>query len=403
MERIADSDCLVKFELRDRGGIKLKLKSKVESMYGESIKDLVSEMLGFFDIKNAWLEIEDEGAFPWVLKARIEVAIKKYFSEHSKERLEEKEFLSPIQYSYQVKRDKFRRSRLYVPGNQPRLIINSGLYRPDGVILDLEDSVPPVEKYSTRFLVRNALREVDFFGAERMVRINQLPLGLEDLKFVVPHGVHTILIPKCENAKTVKIIDSKIRELQAQYKVENEVYLMPIVESALGVINAYKIATASPSVVALTIGLEDFTADICAERTLEGRESFLARLEIVLAARAAGVQPIDSVFSDVADIEGLKKSVLDSKSLGFEGMGCIHPNQISIIHENFAPFPKEIERAKRICLALEEAEKKGLGVVALGSKMIDPPVVKRAMRIIDLAIKNEQIPANWREMKGNES
>ena len=160
---------------------------------------------------------------------------------------------------------------------------------------------------------------------------------------------------------------------------------MPIIESSLGCFNAYEIASASPNIIALTIGLEDYTADIGAQRTKEGKESFWARSIIVNAARAAGVQPIDTVFSDVADMEGLRESVLEAKGLGFEGKGCIHPRQIPVIHETFSPTPEELEKAKKIVTAFKEAEEKGLGVVSLGSKMIDPPVVKRAQKIVDQA------------------
>ena len=163
------------------------------------------------------------------------------------------------------------------------------------------------------------------------------------------------------------------------------VYLMPIIESALGVIRAYEIATASDNVVALTIGLEDYTADIGTARTTEGRESFWARSQVVNAARAAGVQPIDSVFSDVSDMNALRESVLEAKALGFDGKGCIHPRQIAAIHEAFAPTAAELDKARKIVAAFEEAEAEGLGVVSLGSKMIDPPVVKRAQRVVRLA------------------
>ncbi len=373
------SDCFVKLKITKKGGIKIDLKSKVESMYGKSIRNTAKKMMNFFGIENADIYIEDAGTFPFVLTARIEAAIKKCFPK------KQEEFLGKLlpQNLYSVKRDRFRRSRLYVPGDQPRLIINAGLYKPDAIILDLEDSVAPSEKESARFIVRNALREVDFLGAERMVRINQLPMGLHDLGFVVPHNVHTILIPKCENSDQVKEVDERISEFRIQNS-EFRIFLMPIIESALGVINAYEIATASKNIVALTIGLEDYTADIGTQRTSEGTESFWARSQVVNAARAAGIQPIDSVFSDVADEEGLKNSVLEAKSLGFEGKGCIHPGQIKIIHTNFAPTEKEIEKAKRIVLALEDAQKKGTGVVSLGSKMIDPPVVKRAQNILRL-------------------
>ncbi|MCX8009747.1 MAG: CoA ester lyase, partial [Ignavibacteria bacterium] len=286
---------------------------------------------------------------------------------------------------------------LYLPGNEPKFFINAGLHQPDAVILDLEDSVPPSEKDSAQLLVRNALRSVDFYGAERMVRINQLPRGLEDLKYIIPHNVHVILIPKCESAEQVIEVDTEVNRLKDELKIENEVYYMPIIESALGVIKSYEIASASKNNCALAIGLEDYTADIGTQRTNEGRESFFARSMVINAAKSCGIQPIDTVFSDVNDMEGLRQSVLEAKSLGFEGKGCIHPRQIKVIHEAFAPTIEEIEKAKKIVLAFDDAQSKGLGVVSIGSKMIDPPVVKRAQRVIDLAILNNQLQTDWKK------
>ncbi len=160
---------------------------------------------------------------------------------------------------------------------------------------------------------------------------------------------------------------------------------MPIIESALGAINSYEIANAYDNNFELAIVLEDYTADIGAQRTPEGRESFWARSQVVNAARAAGIQPIDTVFSDVADMDALRESVIEAKSLGFDGKGCIHPRQIAVIHEAFAPTASELEKAQKIVAAFEEAQKKGLGVVSLGTKMIDPPVVKRAQRVVSMA------------------
>jgi len=276
-------------------------------------------------------------------------------------------------------------------------MINAGLHQPDGIILDLEDSVAPTEKDAAQLLVRNALRQVNFYKTERMVRINQIPRGLEDLKFIVPHNVHIILIPKCESAEQVKQVDHEVQNILKEKGLDQRIYYMPIIESALGAIKAYEIAIASPNNVALTIGLEDYTADIGTQRTLEGKESFWARSQVVNAARAAGIQPIDTVFSDVTDMDGLRDSVLEAKSLGFDGKGCIHPRQIPVIHEAFAPSENEIDKAKRIVKAFAKAEAEGLGVVSLGSKMIDPPVVKRAQRTIQLAIETGKLAANWLE------
>ncbi len=385
------SDCFVEIELTNSGGIQSTLISKVDSMYGESINDLIILMCEFFEIKNAKIHLDDYGALPFTIAARLEAAYKKVNP------ADEREFLPKMNKNnlYKTTREKIRRSRLYLPGNEPKFYPNAGLHKPDGIILDLEDSVAPSEKESARFLVRNALRSVDFYGAERMVRINQIPLGLEDLKYIVPHNVHLILIPKCESAETVLEVDEAIKNICAEKKIKENIFYMPIIESALGVENAYRIASASENVCALAIGLEDYTADIGVVKTNKGTESFYARSAVVNAAKAAGVQAIDSVFADVEDMNALRESVLEAKSLGFEGKGCIHPRQIKIVHEAFAPDEADIEKAKKIVAAFNEAKKNGSGVVALGSKMIDAPVVKRALHVIERAIQNNLLKKNW--------
>ncbi|MFA4922307.1 MAG: aldolase/citrate lyase family protein [Candidatus Neomarinimicrobiota bacterium] len=386
------SDCQITLELTDSGGIQIELTSKVKTLYGKSIEAECRKVLDFFGIGNALVKINDNGALPFTLAARLEAAIKQVTKTT-------KEFLPPLlrQNNYSTARDCWRRTRLYLPGNSPKLMINAGLHKADGIILDLEDSVSPSKKEEARLLVRNTLRQVDFYGAERMVRINQIPHGLGDLKFVIPHNVNLILIPKCESADQVQQVDNEIKRIADKHKLTNPVWLMPIIESALGVLKAYEIASASPQVVALAIGLEDYTADLGTQRTAEGRETFYARQSLLNAARAAGVQAIDSVFSDVGDMEALQKAVQESKALGFDGMGCIHPRQIKVIQDNFAPDATAINKARKIVKAFEEAEQKGQGVVALGSKMIDPPIVKRALRTIKLAESLGLINSNWRE------
>ena len=387
------SDCYIELELKQNGGIKIKMKSKVESMYGDSIKTQLVEMCKFFNISHADILLEDSGALPFTLAARFELAVKKLIHEF------DKEYLLPMIDSNRqsTTKDRLRRSRLYLPGNEPKFFVNAGLHSPDGVILDLEDSVAHSEKEAAQLLVRNALRSVDFYGAERMVRINQMPLGLSDLRYIVPHNVNVILIPKCESTDQIVEVEQEVHRLKLLYKVKNEIYFMPIIESSLGVIKAFEIASASRHNCALVIGLEDYTADLGTQRTNEGRESFFARSMVINAAKAAGLQAIDTVFSDVADMEGLRQSVLEAKSLGFEGKGCIHPRQVQVVHDAFAPSQDEIEKAKKIVLAFEEAEKKGLGVVSLGTKMIDAPVVKRAQKTIELARINNLISKNWKE------
>jgi len=369
------SDLFVSVERREEGGLSLTIESKVEAYYGKSLERLAKRVLRTFAVEDASVEIDDRGALPFVVQARLEAAI----------RAASYEGRSGVRHTarrQRVKRDCLRRSRLYLPGNEPKFMINAGLHKPDGVILDLEDSVHADQKDAARLVVRNALAAVDFMGAERMVRINQLPLGLLDLDEIIREEPDLILLPKIEHADEVIRVNTHILALQEKEGRKYPIWLMPILESALGIENAFEVATAVDTVVALTIGLEDFTADLGVPKTLEGDESLYARMRIVNAARAAGIQAIDSVFGDVGDLHGLTEWAKRSRGLGFEGMGCIHPRQIAPIHNAFAPTDNEIEKALNIVRAFEEACKKGLAVVSLGSRMIDLPVVLRAERLV---------------------
>ncbi len=386
-------DCWARVEPKARGGLKVQVATKVEAMYGDAVRGLVRRGLEALGVRHAAVTVEDYGALEFVLAARLEAAVKRAGLGAGREFL-----LDPGPgFRAQTQRGRLRRSRLYLPGNEPKFFLNAALHGPDGIILDLEDSVAPAEKDAARLLVRNALRAVDFGKAERMVRINQGERGVKDLDAVVPQNVHVLLIPKTETGEHVRSVDARAEKLRKAAKLRAPCLLMPIIESALGCFEASYIASSSPRIVALAIGLEDYTADIGAQRTPEGRESFWARSIVVNAARAAGVTPIDTVFSDVEDMEGLRAACLEAKGLGFEGKGCIHPRQVPVVHEAFAPSADEIEKAKRIVLAFEEAEKKKLGVVALGSKMVDPPVVKRALRTVKMAEALGLLPKTWRK------
>ena len=385
------SDCFVSLELTSSGGLDIALQSKVQVLFGKSILQQVRDILQFFEIENAKVSIEDTGALPYVIAARLEAAVKMVMKTS-------KCWLPPMlpQNAYGTCKDRRRFSRLYLPGNTPRLFVNAGIHCPDGVILDLEDAVAHDKKHEARFVVRNALRSCDFYGAERMVRINQIPKGLEDLDYVIPHNVNLLLVPKCESADQIQQVNTEIARIRKEQNIEHDVWLMPIIESTMGVEKAFEIACAE-NVVALAVGLEDFTADLGTRRTEEGTESFYARTRVVNACKAAGIQAIDSVYSDVSNMEGLRENVLRSKALGFDGMGCIHPRQIAVINKSFGPDEKEIEKAKKIVIAFDEATAKGLGVVSLGSKMIDPPVVKRAQRTIEMAMDMGLLAKTWKE------
>lgn len=366
------SDVFIRVEEK-KGETTISIKSKVALYYGDAIEAQIRKILAEEKIKDGIdVYVEDKGALPYMIAGRLYGALAQAGVELERPIIEERSTTT---------RDRLRRSRLYLPGNQPKLMVNAGLHGSDGIILDLEDSVHPDHKLAARYLVRQALLDLDFGGAERMVRINQLPMGLDDLDAVIPAQPDLVLIPKVESADQVRKVDERIRDLIGPNK-KRDIWLMPILESALGVEEAYHIAQASKRVVALTIGLEDYTADLGIVKTKTGEESFWARSRVLNAARATGCQAIDSVYGDVADVEGLSQWAKGSRAIGFEGMGCVHPRQIEVIHQAFAPEAKEIEKAKKIVAAFDDAKAKGIGVVSLGSKMIDPPVVNRALKLV---------------------
>ena len=203
------SDCSVTLELTDQGGIQLQVTSKVAVMYGDTIRKETLEILNFFGIKNARITLEDSGSLSLVLAARLEAAIKKLIPC-------ERNWLPDMleENRYTTAKDRNRFSRLYLPGNSPGLMINAGIHKPDGIILDLEDAVAPDKKDEARFLVRNALCGLDFYGAERMVRINQGERGIEDLEYIIPYNVNLVLLPKCEKPEQLQAVNDRIRKIR---------------------------------------------------------------------------------------------------------------------------------------------------------------------------------------------
>jgi len=386
------SDCHIEMEIRDSGGRQIEIKSKVDVMFGRANRELLNQIFDFYGIENVSVNMQDAGALPFVIAARAEACIKKLIKT-------DKEFLLELQDFNKTDtiKEQHRFSRLYLPGNTPSMMLNAGIHKPNGLILDLEDAVAPDKKHEARFMVRNALRTLNFYGAERMVRINQGERGLQDLEFVVPHHANLILVPKVEEAEQLVQVQKRIDEIKEKNNIQHPIWLMPIIESAKGVMNAYAIAQATNTVSSMAIGLEDYTADLGVRRTQEGTESFFARNMVVTSSVAAGIQAIDSVYSDVSDMEGLAENVRTSKSLEIIGMGCIHPRQVRVIHENYAPDEVEIDKAKKIFCAFIEAKEKGLGVVSLGTKMIDAPVVKRAEKVIKLAVDMGKLDKDWIE------
>ena len=277
---------------------------------------------------------------------------------------------------------------MFVPGNNPAMMQDAFIYGPDSIMLDLEDSVTMTEKDAARLLVHNALKTIDYGKTEMVVRVNPLntPYGKKDVEAVVKAGVHVIRMPKTETADEIRELEAEIEKWETELGCLGRTQIMAAIESTLGVINAYDIATASKRMMGIALGAEDYSANLKTQRTPEGMELLLARQTIVVAARAAGIDALDTVYSNLNDMETFRKEVELIKSLGFDGKSIINPRQIEVVNEVFAPKEKEIQKSLTILAAIKEAEKRGSGVIAVNGKMVDRPVVIRAQRTIDLAI-----------------
>ncbi len=286
-------------------------------------------------------------------------------------------------------KQRLRRTMMFIPGNNPGMMRDAHIYGSDSLMFDLEDAVSMAEKDAARLLVFNALKTIDYGDMEIVVRINPLntPYGKADIEAMVVAGANVLRMPKTETAEDITECEAYIAEMEVKHGIPvGRTLMMAAIEGALGVINAYKIATASDRLIGIALGAEDYCANLKANRTKSGIELQLARETILVAARAAGIDALDTVFSDVNDEEQLIYEAQLVKDMGFDGKSVINPRQIGSVHKVFAPTEKAIEKAKRIIAAIKEAEAKGSGVISLDGKMVDRPVVIRAERTIELAI-----------------
>lgn len=283
-----------------------------------------------------------------------------------------------------------RRSMLFLPGNTPNMIINGDSLGADCIILDLEDAVAPDQKDAARMLVRSAMLNMGFVGCETAVRINGLETDCwkHDLDAIIPARPDLIMPVKTSCAEYVVTIDEYITELEKKHGMEvGGTKLLPLIETAMGVENAFDIARSSKRVTALFLGGEDLTADLRCRRTKESNEINYARTRLISAARAVGIDVYDTPFTDVNDDEGIRTDAMYAKSLGFSGKAAISPRHVRTINEVFSPTVEEIEYARLVFEAIEEGKAQGKGAVSLRGKMIDAPIVERARQTLDMAIQ----------------
>ena len=281
-----------------------------------------------------------------------------------------------------------RRSMLFIPGNSPAMLLNADVHGADAIILDLEDAVSPSEKDAARVLVRNAVRALGYAGTEIIIRVNPVDTAFcrEDMETVVPLRPSLVMPTKVADENTVLAFAKMLDELEAKHGVPaGSIGLIPLLETAEGIENAYRIAKASPRVKALFLGAEDLSADLRARRTKEGREIAYSSGRILHAARAAGVDAYDTPFTDVNDDEGMEADAALARDLGFTGKAAISPRHIEAINRAFSPSEKEIEYAREVLEAIEEGRRQGKGAVSLHGKMIDKPIVDRAKRVLEMA------------------
>jgi citrate lyase subunit beta/citryl-CoA lyase len=286
-----------------------------------------------------------------------------------------------------MERKRLRRSMMFVPGNNPGMIKDAGIYGADSIMFDLEDSVSIAEKDAARFLVYQALRTLDFGTKEIVVRINDLEsgLGIRDLEAIVRAGVHIVRLPKTDSAQDVADCEQEIARIEREAGIlEGRTGMMAAIESANGVLNAKEIAFSSDRLIGIALGAEDYVTDLKTTRS-DGTELLFARCMILNAARAAGIDALDTVFADVNDEAGFIEEVKLIKKLGFDGKSIINPRQIEPLHKAFMPSEADLEKARAVMDAIAEAEARGSGVASLKGKMIDRPVVLRAQRMLALA------------------
>lgn len=288
----------------------------------------------------------------------------------------------------QKAKKRLRRSMLFLNCQKPALIKDPYIYGPDSIMLDLEDAVAENQKDAARFSLYHALKEVDYHGVERVVRINGLdtPHWQEDVRVCVAGGADVIRIPKCTCANDVAIIEEATAAAEKEFGVEEgKTLLMAALESCMGVINAYEICRSSERLIGIALSGGDYTKDLQTRITFTGVELAGARQQMIIAARAAGVQCFDTVFTNLDDMEGFEKETEMIHLMGFDGKSLINPRQIPIVHKIFTPTQKDIIFSEKVVREIDEKKAQGIGVFTVDGKMIDIAFYDGAKRTLMLA------------------
>lgn len=279
------------------------------------------------------------------------------------------------------------RSWMFVPGNVERRLAKVKDLPADVIIYDLEDSVPLDEKEKARIMVRGALKNNT--KTVNFVRVNAVSTDyfLDDINEIIEKKLTGIVLPKSERKEEILFVDYLLSQFEKKMDIEkNSIVIVPLIESALGLLNTFEIASSCKRVKQLAFGSADFALDIHAELTKEGSEILYARSHLVASSRAAGIDPpIDAVYLHIKDKEGLLRDTKQAKQLGFQGKLAVHPDQIEVINGVFTPGPEEIEEAKAIVDAFHRSLLSGQAAIQLNGKIVDYPVVERAKRIVDQA------------------
>lgn len=290
--------------------------------------------------------------------------------------------------------EKLRRTMMFVPGNNPAMVKDAGIFGADSIMFDLEDAVSLSEKDAARYLVYEALKKVDYGHSELVVRINGLdtPFYHNDIKAMVKAGIDVIRLPKVETADMIRDLEKLVVEAEIEFdRKVGTTHLMAAIESARGVVNANEIAQASERMIGIALSAEDYTTDMKTHRYPDGQELLYARNVILHAARAAGIAAFDTVFTDLNDEAGFKRETELIHQLGFDGKSLINPRQIDLVNQVYQPLRKEIITAQNVIAAIEDAKQKGSGVISMNGQMVDRPVVLRAERVMRLAKANNLV------------